>query len=427
MTLQSLFILSSSGEAIVEKHWRGVLSRSVCTEFWDNVTKAETHEEVLPIIAATKYYLIHVYKNGLFFLAVVQAELSPLFAIEFLNRVVEIFADYFGEVSEDAIKENFITVYQLLDEMLDNGMPLTTEPGILKSMILPPSLANRVLATVGNQSQVRSSLPEGTLGNIPWRRHGIRYASNEIYFDLIEEVDCILDSNGNTISADVSGEIICNSRLSGMPDLTLNFSDPALLDDCAFHPCVRLARFEQEKLLSFVPPDGQFRLMTYKTKMQSQLPIYCKPQFNAAGGFLRINIMVGVKAVGPHSKGAEDVRITIPFPKGMFGAANLSATAGQVRMDEVNKVCVWEIGRVPPQRAGLVLQGHLPLIQQSGSASHGSTALADTSIAILLDFKISMWTVSGQRIENLNIANERYKPYKGVRTMTRAGRFQIRT
>ena len=34
-----------------------------------------------------------------------------------------------------AIKDNFSTVYQLLEEMIDNGWPLTTEPNALKAMI----------------------------------------------------------------------------------------------------------------------------------------------------------------------------------------------------------------------------------------------------------------------------------------------------
>jgi AP-3 complex subunit mu len=34
---------------------------------------------------------------------------------------------------------------QLLDEMMDNGFPFTTEPSILKSMIIPPTVFTRVM------------------------------------------------------------------------------------------------------------------------------------------------------------------------------------------------------------------------------------------------------------------------------------------
>lgn len=32
-----------------------------------------------------------------------------------------------------------------------------------------------------------------------------------------------------------------------MPDLTLTFQDPEILDDCAFHPCVRFNRYQVDK------------------------------------------------------------------------------------------------------------------------------------------------------------------------------------
>ena len=71
---------------------------------------------------------------------------------------------------------------------------------------------------------------------------------------------------------------MCNSMLSGRPDLTLSFIDPNILEDTSFHPCVRLARWEREKVISFIPPDGVFRLFTYRVRGISNLPIYVNPQ-----------------------------------------------------------------------------------------------------------------------------------------------------
>ena len=53
-----------------------------------------------------------------------------------------------------------------------------------------------------------------------------------------------------------------------MPDLSMSFINPRLLDDVSFHPCVRLKRWESEKVLSFVPPDGSFVLMSYHISTQ---------------------------------------------------------------------------------------------------------------------------------------------------------------
>lgn len=36
------------------------------------------------------------------------------------------------------------------------------------------------------------------------------------------------------------------------------------LEDVKFHQCVRLSRFENDRTISFIPPDGEFELMNYR-------------------------------------------------------------------------------------------------------------------------------------------------------------------
>ena len=44
------------------------------------------------------------------------------------------------------------------------------------------------------------------------------------------------------------------------------------LEDVKFHQCVRLSRFENDRTISFIPPDGEFELMSYRlnTHVRSQ-------------------------------------------------------------------------------------------------------------------------------------------------------------
>ena len=206
---------------------------------------ASTPSEVKPVLVTPKYYVIHVQRYGMFFIAVVQREVAPLLVTEFLHRVVDVFRDYFNEVSDESIKENFITVYQLMDEMMDNGIPMTTEPNVLKTMIIPPTILGRVATSMGvsDKSNLTSDLPEGMLSSIWWRRKGVKYTNNEIYLDIIEEIDCSIDTNGLMVTCDVAGEILVNCKLSGMPDMTLSFTNPSIIDEANFHPCVRLTRY----------------------------------------------------------------------------------------------------------------------------------------------------------------------------------------
>merc|ERR1712241_47962 len=91
--------------------------------------------------------------------------------------------------------------------------------------------------------------------------------------DVIEEVDAIIDKSGATVSAEIHGYIDCAVKLSGMPDLPMTFVNPRLFDDVSFHPCVRYKKWESERLLSFVPPDGNFRLMSYHVGSNSVVAI----------------------------------------------------------------------------------------------------------------------------------------------------------
>lgn len=82
--------------------------------------------------------------------------------------------------------------------MIDNGFPLTTEPNILREMIAPPNLVNKMLSVVtGNSSNMSDTLPGATSSCIPWRTTDPKYAHNEVYVDLVEEMDTIINRSSS--------------------------------------------------------------------------------------------------------------------------------------------------------------------------------------------------------------------------------------
>ena len=44
----------------------------------------------------------------------------------------KVFKDYFKALEEESIRDNFVIIYELLDEMMDYGFPQTTETKILQ-------------------------------------------------------------------------------------------------------------------------------------------------------------------------------------------------------------------------------------------------------------------------------------------------------
>ena len=117
-------------------------------------------------------------------------------------------------------------------------------------------------------------------GAIDWRREGIRYRKNEVYIDVLESVNLLVSANGAVLRNDVTGQVIMKSQLSGMPECKFGLNDKLTMDqegnrsqrgkkpvkavdidDCTFHRCVRLANFDTDRTITFVPPDGEFELM----------------------------------------------------------------------------------------------------------------------------------------------------------------------
>lgn len=47
------------------------------------------------------------------------------------------------------------------------------------------------------------------------------------------------------------------------------------LEDVKFHQCVRLTRFDNDRTISFVPPDGEFELMSYRLNTHVSIPFHC--------------------------------------------------------------------------------------------------------------------------------------------------------
>lgn len=161
-------------------------------------------------------------------------------------------------------------------------MPFVSEPAVLLEMLPPPKLVDRLAAAVTGSAQksMKEKLPDIATSMVTWRSPKVKYAANEIYFDIVDTVDATMRLDGRLVSCEVRSTIEANCKLSGMPDLTMAFADTSPLRDARFHPCVRVKRFRSDGVLSFVPPDGSFRLADFcpPAPKGGLLPIYVTPQ-----------------------------------------------------------------------------------------------------------------------------------------------------
>lgn len=48
----------------------------------------------------------------------------------------QVMTEYFKEIEEESIRDNFVVIYELLDELIDFGYPQTTDSKILQEYVL---------------------------------------------------------------------------------------------------------------------------------------------------------------------------------------------------------------------------------------------------------------------------------------------------
>jgi AP-1 complex subunit mu len=201
-----------------------------------------------------------------------------------------------------------VIVYELLDECMDNGWPVMTEPKVLREYIKTEAsqLINAALKGDAGVSKASSA----AASSVSWRSEGIKYKKNEIFLDIVEKLNLMVASNGTVLRSEILGSLKMKSFLSGMPECKLGLNDKVLLEqqqhqhqpgkvgpskkqfslifilsfslagvtktieleDIRFHQCVKLTKFDSDRMITFIPPDGEFELMTYRVQVPSNSP-----------------------------------------------------------------------------------------------------------------------------------------------------------
>lgn len=85
-----------------------------------------------------------------------------------------------------------------------------------------------------------------------------------MYLDFVEHLDAIVDPTGKPVMLELLGRLVATTWLNGVPELTVPLTKPALVQDPAFHPCVRQKKWAAAQTLNLVPPDGTAELASYR-------------------------------------------------------------------------------------------------------------------------------------------------------------------
>ncbi|KAM3331802.1 hypothetical protein ACQJBY_027608 [Aegilops geniculata] len=375
-----------------------------------------------------------------------RGDVTAVQAERFFTKLLdkEVFKHYFEELEEESLRDNFVVVYELLDEMMDFGYPQYTEAKILSEFI----------KTDAYKMEVSQRPPMAVTNAVSWRSEGIRYKKNEVFLDVVESVNILVNSNGQIVRSDVVGALKMRTYLSlpelnvilfigfyhndhktnygrgielGMPECKLGLNDKVLLeaqgratkgkaidlDDIKFHQCVRLARFENDRTISFIPPDGSFDLMTYRLNTQVKPLIWVEAQVEKHSRS-RIELTIKARSQFKERSTATNVEIEVPVPSDATNP-NIRTSMGSAAYAPERDAMVWKVKSFPGGKEYMCrAEFSLPSIS-------AEEAVPEKKAPIRVKFEIPYFTVSGIQVRYLKIIEKSgYQALPWVRYITMA-------
>lgn len=355
-------------------------------------------------------------------------------ALLFLRRLASVFDSFFGGLSEESLRDNFVVAYELLDECMDYGYPQFTEGAILAEFIKTGAAARAAPPPLGP--------PPAVTNAVSWRSEGIRYKKNEVFLDVVERVNLTVSSSGAVVSSAVSGALRMRTHLSGLPECRLGLNDRVLfeaqgrrsggaasaggasravdLEDVKFHQCVRLARFDADRTISFVPPDGAFDLMTYRVARPLAKPLIEVECVVSHPSRSRVEFLVKARSHFKDRSSATGVEIALPLP-GDAVAPSARASSGTAVYAPERSALLWKIKAFPGGKELLLrAKYNLPSVAAEDTARGRAPP-------IRVAFEIPYFTVSGIQVRYLKVVEKSgYQALPWVRYVTAAGEYEVR-
>ena len=456
----ALYFMNLRGEVLMERQYRDDVTRQMAGAFKTEILNGGKDRGNVPVVNVGACSFMYRRERDVYVVAVTRQNANAMLAFTFLEQLGVLFKSYFGTFSEASLKQNFVIIYELLDEILDNGFPQITAPAVLQSYITQKSIKSlregeengRAKGGFNSGEDRARQVAMQVTGAVQWRPPGVAYKKNEVYLDIVESVSLLMSHEGAVLRSSATGVIQMRCLLSGMPELKIGLNDPWLggadrrggewaagrallggdgdppprssaggsrrvesidLAELQFHQCVNLSKFSAERTISFVPPDGEFELMKYRVTEAVSLPFKVMPMVKELGR-TRMEVRVRVKACFPETQMALGVKLRIPVPR-HTSRATCKGTAGKCKYKQAENALVWKIKRFQGG-CELSLHAEVDLISTTEEKKKW------TQPPLSMDFSVPMFTASGLRVRFLKVWEKSgYQSTKWVRYLCNSG------
>jgi len=159
--LSGILIFNQKGENLIFRAFRNDCRPRLADVFRIQViSNAQVRSPILTLGSTT---FSHVKHENIYLVAVTKSNANAALVFEFIYRMIGLGKAYFGKFDEEAVKNNFVLVYELLDEILDFGYPQNTETDTLKMYITTEGVKSE-------RAMVRSTSVNGdseSIANVP--------------------------------------------------------------------------------------------------------------------------------------------------------------------------------------------------------------------------------------------------------------------
>jgi AP-2 complex subunit mu-1 len=151
--ISALLFINQKGEVVISRMYRDGFTRATAETFRAQVI-GNKEEGRSPVKVVGETVFMYIKHGNMFVVAVTSGNAQAAMTFQFLHAVVKVLTAYFGAFDEDSIRNNFVLIYELLDEVLDYGYPQNCTTDVLKMYITQEGNKSAALA----QKEMASSV-----------------------------------------------------------------------------------------------------------------------------------------------------------------------------------------------------------------------------------------------------------------------------
>ena len=120
MVASAVYITDLKGKVLISRNYRGNVSMSAADKFAQRI-RSQEDMDIKPVFTIGSVTYSYIKFNNVYLLATSRRNVNVTLILLYLYRMCDVFKAYFGEITEESIKDNFVIIYELLDETIDYG------------------------------------------------------------------------------------------------------------------------------------------------------------------------------------------------------------------------------------------------------------------------------------------------------------------